>query len=174
MNLKSRVGLLVLMISGLANAAGEEPSTLSFLATAEPFPETSKLDSSSQENLDKDWQDSVSLFNGRDLIGWEVYLGVPVEGTGSIGRNVFQVVEIDGESAIRISGEIFVGLATLQEFGNYHLELEFKWGEQRFAPRADLPRDSGLLYHGSGGPNSRTGWLESLEFGILEGGETGD
>src|SRR5262245_50743277 len=66
------------------------------------------------------------------------------------------------------------GLATQREFGNYHLELEFKWGEKRFAPRAELPRDSGLLYHGVNGYNAGSGWIESLEFGILEGGETGD
>jgi hypothetical protein len=125
---------------------------------------------------DSGWE---SLFNGRDLSGWETNLGVPVGESRSIGRGrdprqVFQVVEVDGEPAIRISGEILGGLATLAEFGNFHLELEFKWGEKRFAPRADLPRDSGLLYHGAGGYNEHTGWLESLEFGILEGGETGD
>jgi hypothetical protein len=121
----------------------------------------------------------VSLFNGKDLTGWETCLGVPPGGKDPIGRNrdpkqVFQVVPADGEPAIRVSGEILGGLATLKEYGDYHLELEFKWGEKPFAPRADLPRDSGLLYHGVNGYNPRTGWLESLEFGILEGGETGD
>jgi hypothetical protein len=121
----------------------------------------------------------VPLFNGRDLTGWETCLAVPPGGTEPIGRGrdplgVFQVVTVDGEPAIRISGEVLGGLATLDEYGDYHLELEFKWGERRFAPRADLPRDSGLLYHGGNGYNPATGWLESLEFGILEGGETGD
>jgi hypothetical protein len=121
----------------------------------------------------------VSLFNGKDLTGWETCLGVPSGEKQPIGRNrdpkhVFQVVQLDDEPTIRISGEIFGGLATLKEYGDYHLELEFKWGEKRFAPRADLPRDSGLLYHGVNGYNDGTGWLESLEFGILEGGETGD
>jgi hypothetical protein len=78
------------------------------------------------------------------------------------------------DRAIRISGDGLGGLATLAEYGNYHLELEFKWGEKRFPPRADAPRDSGLLYHCVGGYNAGTGWLESSEFGILEGGETGD
>jgi hypothetical protein len=125
---------------------------------------------------DAGWQ---SLFNGKDLIGWETSLGVPSGEKKPIGRNrdpnrVFQVVQMDGEPAIRISGEVLGGLATLKEYGDYHLALEFKWGEKRFPPRADLPRDSGLLYHGVNGYNERSGWLESLEFGILEGGETGD
>jgi len=58
----------------------------------------------------------------------------------------------------RISGEILGGLATLKEYGDYHLELEFKWGEKRFPPRADMPRDSGLLYHGVNGYNKRSGF----------------
>ncbi|HKB04772.1 MAG TPA: DUF1080 domain-containing protein [Gemmataceae bacterium] len=123
-----------------------------------------------------DW---VSLFNGKDLSGWETILGSPPGGKGPTGRNkdpkgVFTVVEVDGKAAIRISGDGLGGLTTLKEFENYHLELEFKWGEKRFPPRANEPRDSGLLYHGSDHFNQATGWVESVEFGILEGGETGD
>jgi len=133
-------------------------------------------DGASHRAKDGAW---LSLFNGKDLTGWETSLGVPSGEKEPIGRNrdpkrVFQVVQMDGESAIRISGEILGGLASLEEYGDYHLELEFKWGEKRFPPRADLPRDSGLLYHGVNGYNPGSGWLESLEFGILEGGETGD
>jgi hypothetical protein len=125
---------------------------------------------------DDDW---TVLFNGRDLTGWETHLGVPAGEKRPLGRNhdpkkVFQVVREDGEPALRISGEVLGGLATLREYGDYHLELEFKWGRQRFAPRAELPRDSGLFYHGVGSPDAGTGWFESLQLGILEGGETGD
>jgi hypothetical protein len=66
------------------------------------------------------------------------------------------------------------GLATVAEFGDYHLQLQFKWGDERFGLRASLPFDSGLLYHGCDNHNPGSGWLESVEFGILEGGETGD
>ena len=119
------------------------------------------------------------LFNGKDLSGWETFLGTPPGGAEPLGRNrdpksVFSVVEVDGKPALRISGEGLGGIATLAEYENYHLELEFKWGEKRFAPRANEPRDSGLLYHASGDYHPTTGWLESVEFGILEGGETGD
>src|SRR5262245_48826216 len=99
---------------------------------------------------DSEW---IELFNGRDFAGWETSLGVPTGGSEPIGvgrdpEGIFRVVEEDGAPAIRISGETIGGLTTLDEFENFHLELEFKWGEARYASRAELPRDSGLLYHG--------------------------
>ncbi len=121
----------------------------------------------------------TALFNGKDLSGWETSLGVPPGEKEPLGRNndprkVFQVVQLDGEPAIRISGELLGGLTTLREYGDYHLQLEFKWGERRFPPRANEPRDSGVFYHCAGDYHPSTGWLESLQLGILEGGETGD
>src|SRR5262245_16086405 len=82
----------------------------------------------------------VSLFNGKDLAGWEASLGVPVGGREPLGvgrdpKGVFSVVHVDGGPAIRISGDGLGGLTTLNEYENYHLELEFKWGEKRFPPR---------------------------------------
>ena len=38
-------------------------------------------------------------------------------------------------------------LATWDEFHDYRLRLEQKWGTQTFPPRKNQPRDSGLLYH---------------------------
>src|SRR5262245_50327406 len=79
----------------------------------------------------------VSLFNGKDLTGWETSLGVPVGGKEPIGvgrdpKGAFSVVRVDGGPVLRISGDGLGGLTTLKEYGNYHLELEFKWGEKRF------------------------------------------
>jgi hypothetical protein len=75
------------------------------------------------------------LFNGRDLAGWETWLGRPhasVSGvdvpkdekgayTGVVGLNndpkkVFSVMTEDGAPAIRISGEIFGALTSTDEF----------------------------------------------------------
>ena len=102
------------------------------------------------------------LFNGNDLSGWYSYLAVPDSSVQSDlprdssgnyfqapGLNndifkVFSVVEEDGKPAIRISGELFGILVTEKEYENYHLSLEFKWGEKKYAPRADKKRDSGL------------------------------
>ena len=122
-----------------------------------------------------------SLFNGKDLQGWDVYIGplydsVRNEFAGDpIGLNkdpnhVFSVVKEDGQPAIRVSGENFGGLSTQQEFSNYHLRLEFKWGQRKWAPRRNGKRDSGLLYHAVG-PHAADWlfWMRSQEFQIQEG-----
>src|SRR6185369_8791523 len=99
------------------------------------------------------------LFNGRDLSGWDSYVGSPGKGTPPRGLNndpdrVFSVAEVDGAPAIRVSGQTIGGLITREEFGDFHLRLEFKWGKLTWPPRKDLPRDSGILYHSIGPPGA--------------------
>ena len=81
------------------------------------------------------------------------------------------VVEVDGRSAIRVSGEVFGELRTAESLGNYHLRFEFKWGEKKWPPRnkPGTPRDSGLLYHVHAAPGAegRT-WARSIELQIQE------
>ncbi len=128
----------------------------------------------------------LTLFNNRDFTGWEKYLGprfdtlenrldtLLVEGLNSDSNQVFTVVNEDGQPAIRISGETHGGVSTVQEYKNYHLKLEFKWGKLKWAPRKDKKRDSGLLYHGVGKQGAAYGnWLLSQECQIQEG-DVGD
>jgi hypothetical protein len=128
-----------------------------------------------------DQNEWVLLFNGKNLDGWESYLGPRYnEQAGNfagerMGLNndpdrVFTVVEENGENVIRISGEHFGCIATKEEFENYHLQLQFKWGEKKYVPRKKAKRDSGLLYH-SHGPHG-VGWffwMASQEFQVQEG-----
>lgn len=124
------------------------------------------------------------LFNEKDLTGWDTYLGPAwvvttdstVERSSSpIGLNtdpqsVFSVVEIDGRPAIRISGEQWGGLSTTQDYSNYHLSLQFKWGEAKHKPRDKNKRDSGILYHAGGAHGADYGfWMRSQEFQVQEG-----
>ncbi|MCI0641874.1 MAG: DUF1080 domain-containing protein [Gemmataceae bacterium] len=118
-----------------------------------------------------DW---FSLFNGKNLDGWDTWLGRPnkekeVVGLNKDPKNVYTIVEVDGRPAIRISGEMFGALTTKYEFENYHLKLEFKWGEKRWPPRETAVRDSGLLYH-CVGPQGAAGsfWMRSQECQIQE------
>jgi hypothetical protein len=133
-------------------------------------------------NQDKGW---ISLFNGKDLSGWDSYIGPPLDDSGRIIRNepvglnkdprqVFTVVDRDGEKCIRISGENWGAISTLKEYANYHLQLQFKWGLLRWGQKKTRKRDSGLLYH-SVGPNGADygAWMRSQEFQVEEG-NTGD
>jgi len=112
--------------------------------------------------------DTINLFNGKDLTGWDTY----VRGTGlnNDPDSVFSVVTIDGKPAIKVSGLHFGGLSTTEEFSNYHLTVHFKWGEAKYAPKLNDKRDSGLLYHGVGEHGVDAGsWLRSQEFQVQEG-----
>lgn len=94
-----------------------------------------------------------------------------VLGGGRDPLAVFTVVDVDGQPAIRISGQVFGELRTQAAFSNYHLRLQFKWGEKKWAPRdkPETPRDSGLLYHvhAESGAEGRT-WSRSTELQIQE------
>jgi hypothetical protein len=121
-----------------------------------------------------------TLFNGSDLDGWDTYLG-PLRGDSNkvvkipLGLNndpdrVFSVVKEDGEPAIHISGERFGGISTKEEFENYHLILEFKWGQKKVPSFRERKRDSGVLYHAVGPHGADNGfWMRSQEFQIQEG-----
>jgi len=123
----------------------------------------------------------TSLFDGKDLEGWNTYLGQRYDpatdkNTGeAIGLNrdpqhVFTVVKEDGRPAIRISGEIAGAISTKKEYENYHLQLDFKWGAIKWPPKKDKKRDSGLLYHSVGPYGADWGaWMRSQEFQIEEG-----
>jgi hypothetical protein len=118
--------------------------------------------------------DELRLFNGKNLEGWDTWLGRPYKGDKVLGLNndpkrVFSVVSFEGQPAIRVSGEIFGALTTRQEYENYSVRLEFKWGTQKWPPRKDDYRASGLLYHSVGKHGAAdTFWMQSLECQIKE------
>src|SRR4051812_27681245 len=104
----------------------------------------------------------ISLFNGRDLTGWSVYVqhgdrSDPTRDT----KGVFKVED----GIIHISGEEFGGLTTEKEYENYRLTVEFKWGTKRWPPRENAARDSGILLHCVGPAKV---WTRSIECQIQE------
>ena len=77
-----------------------------------------------------------ALFNGKDLTDWETFLLRSNLGETNYGLNVdpekvFSVTKMDGGPVIHILGKYWGGIITTQEFANYHLRLEYKWGEKR-------------------------------------------
>lgn len=138
---------------------------------------------SPQKKQAEEWQ---YLFDGTDLVGWETYLGaefkpglswdsvrkLPPIGLNNDTASVFSIVELDGERVLRISGQYFGGISTKDEFENFHLQLEFKWGEKKWFPReGDTDkRDSGVLYYAVGEHGDGDGfWLRAQELQIQEG-----
>ena len=126
-------------------------------------------------------ENSSPIFNGKDLSGWDTYLGPSFDtiqgkrdsipfGLNNDPLKVFSVVQEDGQAALRVSGERYGGISTTSEFANYHLKLEFKWGTKKWGPWPDKKRDSGILYHAVG-PHAAdfAFWMRSQEFQIQEG-----
>ena len=123
----------------------------------------------------------VALYNGKDLKGWDTYIGPPLDDAGKklsdvpVGLNndpnhVFTVVEQDGEKVIRISGENWGGISTKEEYADFHLQLLFKWGVLKWGQKKNKKRDSGLLYFCVGDHGADYGaWMRSQEFQIEEG-----
>ena len=75
------------------------------------------------------------------------------------------------DGLLHISGEEFGGLTTRDEFHDYHLVAEWKWGERTWEPRKSKTRDSGILLHCVGPDGAASGnWMQSQECQIIEGG----
>jgi hypothetical protein len=107
----------------------------------------------------------VQLFNGKNLDGWYTY--IKDKGKNNDPKKVFTVLK----GVIRISGEEFGCITTNEEFENYKLTVEFKWGELTSAPRVEKARDSGILLQSVGEDGAVGGiWMNSLECQLIEGG----
>lgn len=111
---------------------------------------------------------AINLFNGKDLDGW--YTFIEKRGRNTDPKKVFTVQD----GLIRVSGEEWGCITTNNEYSNYKLVVEFKWGTQTFAPRKDNAKDNGILIHSTGADGGFDGiWMHSIECQIIEGG-TGD
>jgi len=111
---------------------------------------------------------AIKLFNGKNLDGWYTY--VRGKGRNNDPDGVFTAVN----GMIRISGEEYGCITTNDEFENYKLVVEFKWGDLTFSPRVEKARDSGVLLHSVGEDGASSGtWMYSIECQVIEGG-TGD
>ncbi|SNQ43140.1 3-keto-disaccharide hydrolase [Cellulophaga lytica] len=130
---------------------------------------------------------TIYLFDEK-LSNWEIWMGVvhtsvdlnvekfaDVKTGKPLGlnkdlKNVFSIIKENNEPVLKVTGEIYGGLTTKQEYGNYHLSVQFKWGEKKWEPRLYTKRDSGILYHAKGPHGAFWNvWMSSLEFQVQEG-----
>lgn len=135
---------------------------------------------------DEEWKPLLD----ESLSQWEIFMGVPHEsvdvpgfpkssskdsrsgtpiGLGKDPLGVFSTKQEGGETILYITGQIYGGLSTKEEYGDYHLSLEMKWGEKKWEPRLADRRDSGVLVHATG-PHGKFWdvWMASLECQIQE------
>ena len=126
----------------------------------------------------------------KNLSKWERYLSyrhkndyngkIPKDSLGNdippIGYNndktgVFTILNEPTGPVLRVSGEVYGCLFTRNTYENYHLKLQVKWGKQKYEPRLDKLRDSGILYHsiGEAGAEYWRSWMLSQEFQVMEG-----
>ncbi|MCK9641090.1 MAG: DUF1080 domain-containing protein [Prolixibacteraceae bacterium] len=99
----------------------------------------------------------IKLFNGKDLSNWEIYLS---PSGAKPSEPLFDIVQLNGESLLRISGEVNASLASKKEYENYHLRMVFRWGDKVFKQR-----NSGILYHSFGPFGDGLGvWMSAHEF----------
>jgi hypothetical protein len=124
------------------------------------------------------------------LTHWELWMGVPhvsVQGlpagtpTSPDGhggtplglhndpKQVFTMIEEDGQPVLKITGEIFGGLTSLQAYSNYCFHAQFKWGKTKWEPKLQVVRDNGILFHCTGSHGAFWNvWKRSVEFQVEE------
>lgn len=120
-----------------------------------------------------------ALFNGRDLSGWEPWLGYadtsltfrgspgasPL-GTSVDSKEIFSVETVDGGPVIRAGGRYWGSLAYAEDLANYHLTLEYRWG----GLEPGQQRNNGLVYFSHGEPGAVFGtWRTGIEFQLQLG-----
>jgi hypothetical protein len=107
----------------------------------------------------------IALFNGKNLDGWYTFL--KDRGRDNDPKKVFTV----RDGMLHISGEEWGGIMTNEEYENYKLVAEFKWGGEAHAPRENNARDCGILIHSQGEDGAHDGtWMNSIECQVIEGG----
>ena len=107
----------------------------------------------------------IELFDGNSLDGLYTWL----ELTGyDDPTGVFRIEN----NLLLVTGTEVGEVITSNRYRDYHLILEFKWGNNTFGPRATNARDSGLLIHGNGvdGGAQDGKWMSGLQSQMIEGG----
>lgn len=110
----------------------------------------------------------IPLFNGRDLTGWRTWL---VDTREADPRRVFTVTN----GWLRVSGDGLGYLGTTGVHQNYHLVVEYRWGERDWDwnSRVGKARDSGVFLHARGPDgNSHDGggaFMAAIECNLFEG-----
>src|SRR5260221_224306 len=106
---------------------------------------------------------TVKLFNGRNLDGWYTYTTLTKYENPGAFKAEDGMIHVAGGSG---TNAWFGGLVTKEEFSNYKLTFDYKWGGPTYGTRFGKSRDAGVLLH-CVGPNEPGPWMTSYEFQII-------
>jgi hypothetical protein len=109
----------------------------------------------------------IPLFNGRSVDGW--YSCLQKSGIQPLPNDYVRVENGEMRLVAQAAGATGLEtgfLATTAAVGNCRLRVEYHWGANRFAPRAEAVRDNGVLYH-IVGPDRV--YPSCVEFQLIEG-----
>ncbi|MCB1121969.1 MAG: DUF1080 domain-containing protein, partial [Verrucomicrobiae bacterium] len=82
-----------------------------------------------------------------------------------------EIWSIEEGKALHVSGKGWGYLRTNETYGDYHLVMEYKWGEHTVGYRENRARDNGLLVHAYGKDGAIVdSWMNSIEAQLIEGG----
>jgi len=104
----------------------------------------------------------IQLFNGKDFTGLYSWLR---DTRDKDPRKVFSA----HDGMIHVSGDGFGYLATANEWRDYHLSVEYKWGKRTDGGK--YVRNSGILLHATG-PDGGAGsgaWMSCVECQLAQG-----
>ncbi len=105
----------------------------------------------------------IRPFNGKDLSGFTPWLR-------KVDRNHATQNYAVANGTIHISGEGMGYLATVESYQNYHLSIDYKWGQRTDGSK--FVRNSGILLHATGpAGNARGVWMASIEVQLAQGCE---
>lgn len=107
---------------------------------------------------------TVSLFNGRNYSGWDLFMRP--DSYADPADKVFTVKD----GAMHITGKGYGGCTTKKAYRDYHLKMQFRFVGEGFEDRAGKAADGGLLFHCIGPEGAWNGiWHLSFECNIIQG-----
>ncbi|MDP9229170.1 MAG: DUF1080 domain-containing protein [Bacteroidota bacterium] len=107
-------------------------------------------------------QKKTKLFEPGKKKAWHIYMS-----KSGINNDPLKVFQFE-KKVIHVSGQDFGYMVTEKKYANFHLTLEFKWGEKKYPPRENEKRDGGVLYLVNFYNGDKI-WPRSIEFQIQEG-----
>lgn len=106
----------------------------------------------------------IQLFNGKNLDGLYSWLS---DAKYEDPRKIFTVKD----GLLHISGDGMGYICTKDRYKDYHLVLEYRWGDKTWQSRKDCTKDSGVLVHCADPDGSYSNiFMAGIEAQIIEGG----